>query len=330
MYQSQSKKLIGKVLLEAHLVSPAQIEIALEDKRRQSKLQIPSSRLGEILACHGWIKQQTVDFFVEQWPKILQKPRKEKIGYYLQEAALLSPLQINWILQYQASQKFKSRFGEIASQQGWVKPETLCFFLQKLLSENHFKVASREGNLSEVKASNCALGAKEVLHKYMMGSIRLQRSFLDEVDFNSIILEYANLTGSLMRKADLAESILDHAKLTKANLWQANLSQASLRRTNLSQATLHQSNLAGAFLHQANFEGADLRNANLRQADLENARLDFARLEGADLRGANLVGASLINASYDLTTRFDATFNPLLSGMILVESSIDMMSALTP
>ena len=63
LFSSNVEKPLGEILVEAGLVSLAQIEIALQEQS-QSNLKI-----GEILALHGWIKQETADFFCRKMGK---------------------------------------------------------------------------------------------------------------------------------------------------------------------------------------------------------------------------------------------------------------------
>ncbi|NJK49179.1 hypothetical protein HC931_14245 [Candidatus Gracilibacteria bacterium] len=56
---------MGELLEDAGLVSPAQIEIALQDQTIYADM-----RIGEILALRGWLKQETADFFVDKLPTI--------------------------------------------------------------------------------------------------------------------------------------------------------------------------------------------------------------------------------------------------------------------
>jgi mannitol/fructose-specific phosphotransferase system IIA component len=53
-------KRLGAYLVEAGLVSPAQIQVALNDQ------EITGLRLGEIVAAHGWVKQQTIEFVMNR------------------------------------------------------------------------------------------------------------------------------------------------------------------------------------------------------------------------------------------------------------------------
>ena len=118
-------KPIGEILQEAGLITPPQLEVALRD---QSYYQ--DMRLGEILALRGWIEQQTADFFVQEWFKLIQRRIEHPIGFYFQQAGLLTEEDINKILLEQ--HKSSLRFGDTAIRQGLIKPDTVEFFLKNL------------------------------------------------------------------------------------------------------------------------------------------------------------------------------------------------------
>ena len=118
-------KPIGEVLREADLITSPQLAVALRDQAHYEDL-----RLGEILALRGWIGQETADFFGEQWFKLAGKKVERPIGFYLQQAGLLSTFDIQQILSEQ--HKLSLRFGDIAIKEGLLKPNTVSFFLQNL------------------------------------------------------------------------------------------------------------------------------------------------------------------------------------------------------
>jgi len=115
---------LGTLLQQADLVSASQIEIALQDQKQYQY------RIGEILALHGWLKQETADFFAQEWLKLLQQPDKQRLGEYLLSAGLLDRGQVQNILFLQ--RKTSIRFGALAVLKSWVKPTTLNFFLTSL------------------------------------------------------------------------------------------------------------------------------------------------------------------------------------------------------
>ena len=127
-FLSIQTKTLGSILQEADLVSSFQIETAL-----QTQIQYPELRIGEILARQGLIKPETADFFVRDWSKIAIQPKKDVLGYYLQQAAILDRAQIEIILAEQRATGV--RFGTVAVFQGFLKSTTLDFFLANLFPE---------------------------------------------------------------------------------------------------------------------------------------------------------------------------------------------------
>ncbi|MEA5512030.1 hypothetical protein VB715_19850 [Crocosphaera sp. UHCC 0190] len=117
--------LLGEILREADLITSTQLQTALRDKG-----EYQGQRIGEILALQGWLKQETVDFFAEQWTTCLQQGPQYPIGEYLKQAGLIDETQIQQILREQ--QQIKLKFGQIAVGKGLVKQKTLDFFLNSL------------------------------------------------------------------------------------------------------------------------------------------------------------------------------------------------------
>ncbi len=140
----QSKPL-GMYLLEADLVSSFQLELALQDQSYYSNL-----RLGEILALRGWIKQETADFFAQDWQTLIKQSRKNPLGFYLKQSALLSEKDIEII--FQEHQQTGIRFGTVAVLKGLLKSTTLDYFLMNLCPKemaaspfiSHYRTSSRQ------------------------------------------------------------------------------------------------------------------------------------------------------------------------------------------
>lgn len=127
MSTSGDRQPLGLVLLDAQLISQAQLEGAL-----LMQTSYPELLLGEILALRGWLKQETSDFFADRWPHLLKGSSRERqpIGHYLQSAGLLSEEQIQAILQEQRESGLQ--FGVLAAYKGWVNQGTVDFFLECL------------------------------------------------------------------------------------------------------------------------------------------------------------------------------------------------------
>ena len=179
-------QLLGTVLEQADLVSGAQIKIALLDQSQRNQL-----RIGEILALRGWLKPETADFFVEQWPTLLEQEPQQPLGYYLKKAALLDGEQINQILAEQG--KIGWRFGELAVLKGWLKPTTLYFFLKHLLPEYQSDslwlgrqelLTSRQGQRSQKKLTQVIASdfTKEELRKEDLDSVKMIIGEINSID----------------------------------------------------------------------------------------------------------------------------------------------------
>lgn len=116
---------IGEILQEAGLITRPQLDLALRDQEYYQDM-----RLGEILALRGWIEQNTADFFVQEWFKLIDRSIEKPLGFYLRKAGLLTEEQIQRILIEQHKESL--RFGMIAVQQGLIKQNTVNFFVKNL------------------------------------------------------------------------------------------------------------------------------------------------------------------------------------------------------
>ncbi len=119
---------LGEMLKRAGLLSPAQLAVVLQDQKWQ-----PDLRIGDILEVRGWVERDAIEFFAEQWPKLARGGRDRPIGYYFQQAGLLSAQQVEALLQEQAQAGL--RIGALAVLHGWLSQETLDWFLRSLAPE---------------------------------------------------------------------------------------------------------------------------------------------------------------------------------------------------
>ena len=116
---------LGLALKNAGLISQEQLQKALELQSKYTQM-----KLGEILVLQEGIRAKTIEFFVKKRPEIANQGQQFPIGYYLQDASLLNSMQVETILQEQ--KKTKQKFGDIAVQKGWIKRETIDFFVNTL------------------------------------------------------------------------------------------------------------------------------------------------------------------------------------------------------
>ncbi len=77
-HPSHLKKRLGGYLVEAGLLTPAQIDVALNDQK------LTGMRFGEILAARGWVKQQTIEYLMHKVvlpeQKDVKQPATRTIG----------------------------------------------------------------------------------------------------------------------------------------------------------------------------------------------------------------------------------------------------------
>jgi hypothetical protein len=129
MVQTAVIKPLGTVLLRGGLISPAQVEVALVDQRHN-----PNLRLGDVLELRGWLHRSTLDFFSEEWPRLVAGQANHPIGVYLQKAGLLTQKQLDALLKEQMQTGL--RIGALAVLHGWLKQETLDLFLRGIAPEH--------------------------------------------------------------------------------------------------------------------------------------------------------------------------------------------------
>ena len=89
--------------------------------------------MGKFWRCTAGLNQKPLTFFAQRWPTLQTQRRKQPLGQYLKEAALLNEAQIQEILAEQ--KRTRRKFGEIAVFKGWVPKRTVEFFLNYLAPE---------------------------------------------------------------------------------------------------------------------------------------------------------------------------------------------------
>ena len=295
--EPSGKKPLGQLLSEAGLISAQQIELALRDQI----INNPGTKIGEIFANRGWLKQETADFFVEQWSELVKQKQKKPLVYYLRQAALLDEEQINHILEEQNKSLKKIRFHHIAVREGLIKKETVNFFLINLLAPRQ-----------NAKPSDSASFATpyELLKNYIRGETDFQRSELRRIKLNHVTLKGVNLNNSNLKEAELKQANLSNSSLKQANLSNANLEKAILKDVDFESAFMSRVNLTDAHLEGSNFKQANLSEADLRDGYFVNACFLSTNLLNVKLHGANFEGAS-----YNSETSFDPDFDPNKMGM---------------
>lgn len=284
---TSSKKPLGEILIEAGLISIYQLELALHEQRQEQN----NLKIGEILVAHGWIKQETIDFFCGRWFELLETKEKKPLVYYLQEANLIDDEAVEAVMRLKELKSQKVRFHRLAVEQGYLKQTTIDFFLAHL-----FKIYDPK-TISVTKPY-------QILKSYTEGERNFSKTNLRKVPLMSISLKEIILDGSNLRKADLSQANLSHSSLVRTNLKLANFKKAILTAVNFSKSSLTQANLQEAHLEKANFKDAILLEVDFRGAYL--AQADFS---GADLTTAKLPSEYPYEVYYDKYTSFPQDFD---------------------
>ena len=247
-------KPIGEILIEVGLISIRQLEIALQEQKHTNL------KIGEILVLHGLIKQDTVDFFVEQWPQLIESTERQPLVYYFQQANLLTDEQVRAIARLQKLKHKKTRFHHLAVEQGYLKRSTVDFFLAHLFNIYNPKTIS-------------VTKPYDVLKKYSKGETDFRKINLSKAPLMSVSLKEVVLDGSNLRKADLSKANLSYSSLIQTNLRLVNFTKAILTQVNFTDSCLTQAIFQEAHLEKANFQSAYLAQANFAGADLNKAKL---------------------------------------------------------
>ena len=129
---SSLKHPVGQVLKQAGLISTSQLDLALREQSLNQQMLI-----GEIFALRGWIKRETVEFFVDRLPNLIQNKQEQPLGYYLKQAGLLSDNQVKYLLSLQNQKESWIRFGKLAVINNLLKQETLDFFLGNVCTKSY-------------------------------------------------------------------------------------------------------------------------------------------------------------------------------------------------
>lgn len=288
--QSSNKKPLGQILIEAGLISISQIELALQEQKQNGL------RIGEILVSYGWISLKTTSFFCDRWSELIQEKQKRPLAYYFQEAGLLSVEQCKAIIRLQKLNRKKVSFHRLVTEQGYLKPTTVDFFL---------------ANLFQVYDPNAISIAKpyKLLRDYCQGVKIFPKIDLAKAPLMNVSLRGVSLNGSNLRKADLSRANLSGSSLVHVNLSLANLSNAILTKVDFTQAFLTRANLREAHLENANFKDAILHEVNFQSSCL--AEVNFS---GADLTKARLPLNYPYEVYYDQYTIFNSDFDPQIMG----------------
>ena len=288
--KTSNKKPLGLILVEAGLISIGQVELALQEQKECGL------KIGEILVLHGWIKEETVDFFADKWLQLLQQEEKKPLLFYFKEAALLDDDQITILTKLQQFQQKKVRFHNLAIDRGYIQRRTVDFFMANL-----FNIYNPQA-VSLIKPF-------EIFKKYSKGETDFRKSDLRQAPLMGVTLKGVNLSGSNCRKINFNGANLSNSSLIQVNLSRADLSKAILTQVNFTQSKLKKANLQDAHL-----EGVNFTKAILKEADLTRAYLFKADFSDACLEEAKLPSEYSYDVYYNSKTQFSIDFDPQKAG----------------
>lgn len=119
---------------EVYALPPGELlqQIGLLDNSQMAKVlqaqkdEYPTMGLGEILDKWGWLKKETVDFILEDFPPLLTSQQPIQFKDFLTKAQLLNEEQNKTINQEETATGLE--FAQIALQLGFIKQKTLDWF----------------------------------------------------------------------------------------------------------------------------------------------------------------------------------------------------------
>ena len=86
-------KRIGTCLVEAGLLTPDQVEVALTEQKQTTQ------RLGEVISSRGWVRQQTIDYIVNQMAQPQPADTSAPISNEPSPMGLIQMLTASWVSQ---------------------------------------------------------------------------------------------------------------------------------------------------------------------------------------------------------------------------------------
>ncbi|MDJ0724656.1 MAG: hypothetical protein QNJ38_06060 [Prochloraceae cyanobacterium] len=141
----QESFLLSLRLNQAALISESQIEVVIQDCSSHDDFS-----LEEILVLRGWVKQETIAFFLEVFPKLINEPKTITLAECLERSAILSKQKVANILEYQ--KETGRSFYALVLDFDYVKESTLKFFMNYLVT-NELDSSSGEEEIDSLNKS---------------------------------------------------------------------------------------------------------------------------------------------------------------------------------
>lgn len=221
------------------------------------------------------------------------------------------------------------------------KPVRTLEALLEFYQQGHRNFSGSDLRGVTLKTLKLELLDKEIIYVNLQEVI-LTGSNLTAVIFRDKIrvdLTGSNLQNCDLRLADLSQCILNQCNFSNSDLRGVRFSGSSCRGSDFIKANLQKigySSLDGDFtasdFRSANFSGstlsgnfkaANFSGANLHSVTFHGFSADGADFSDADLQNITFIGANLKYCYYNSKTKFSDKFDPVASGMELIEDEIE-------
>ena len=115
---------LGMLLNQAGLLTDDKLLLPL-NIQKQKNYQIKLGKIAEELKL---VSPETINFFAEELPKIIDLNQVWNIENYLQKAHLITPLQIDLLLRKQSQLSNSKSLTQLIVEEGYLSPQTLDWF----------------------------------------------------------------------------------------------------------------------------------------------------------------------------------------------------------
>lgn len=129
---------LGMLLNHAGLLSDEELSLILKTQKEKNY----EVKLGKITENFGLLSQETITFFAEELPQIIESNEIMRVGYYLQKAHLINPSQIEDLRQKQQELSTKKKLSKLIVEEGYISEKTLDWFI-----EFQYLLKSQQGKL---------------------------------------------------------------------------------------------------------------------------------------------------------------------------------------
>jgi N-acetylglucosaminyldiphosphoundecaprenol N-acetyl-beta-D-mannosaminyltransferase len=117
---------LGMLLNHAGLLSEEELSLILKTQKEKN-YQI---KFGKIIESFGLLSQETITFFAEELPRIIELNEIMTVSDYLQKAHLINPSQIEYLSQKQKQLLTQNKLSKLIVEEGYISKKTLDWFIK--------------------------------------------------------------------------------------------------------------------------------------------------------------------------------------------------------